>query len=195
MNSSSDPSRSFRVAAALLAVLACLSAPASGWARPAPARDPVFAIMGSPDAWSVSRDGAGCYVMSPWRRQTSRMVLGIHPKFGAGLYAVGLPTSVPDDDRTTRVLVRTEAGDVARVAVMVAPDLLFVRLSPEEFSQGLVEVGRAGVLWLSVRGTWVSHSGKAPAEAVETYRKDCAGWVPPAAPTPLAGGHSGAHGG
>lgn len=195
MSPSSGPSRSFRVAAALLAALACLSAPASGWARPAPVRDPVFAIMGSPDAWSVSRDGAGCYVMSPWRRQTSRMVLGIHPKFGAGFYAVGLPTSVPDDDRTTRVLVRTEAGDVAKVAALVAPDLLFVRLSPEEFSQGLAELGRAGVLWFSVRGTWVSHSGKAPAEAVETYRKDCAGWVPPAPSPPSADAHPGAHAG
>ena len=192
MTLSFGPSRSFRAAAVLLAASAFLAAPVPGWARPAPARDPVFGIVGSSNAWSVSRDAAGCYVMSPWRRQASRMVLGVHPKFGVGLYAVGLPTSVPDDDRTTRVLMRMEAGDLDKMATLVAPDLLFLRLSPEELSRGLAELVRAGVLWFSVRGTWVSHSGKSPGEAVEAYLKDCAGWVPS---PPSADAHSGGHAG
>lgn len=182
--------------ASFLPVLAALALPPPqpARARPAPARDPLFGIVGSADAWSVSRDEAGCYVMSPWRRQASRMVIGIHPRFGAGLYAVGLATSVPDHDRTTPVLVRTEAGERVKVGALVAPDLLFVALAPEEFSQGLSEVGRNGSLWLSVHGTWLSHSGKAAAEAVASYRRECAGWVPPSPSAPSASSEGGAHG-
>jgi hypothetical protein len=119
------------------------------------------------------------------------MVLGIHPKFGTGLYAVNFATSVPDDNRTIPVLVRTEAGESAKVGALVAPNLLFVSLAPEEMSQDLAELSRTGVLWVSVRGTWVSHSGKAPAEAVELYRKDCAGWVsPPPSQVAVHGAHA-----
>jgi len=103
------------------------------------------------------------------------LALGSHPKHGFGLYAVGFATSVSIADPTAPVLVRAGEREITKVGRMVAPALLFVPLSQAEAGANLQELRGAGVLWLSIGGTWVGHSGRAIAPAADLYEKDCAG--------------------
>ena len=79
-----------RCAAAVIAGLLALPAAAHAAEAPAEPRqprstapmDPVSSIEGSADAWSVSQGEAGCYVISPYRKNSSRLAIGRHPSLG-----------------------------------------------------------------------------------------------------------------
>ncbi len=175
--SASRPAAHSRVSPAitLLVLAACFLAPGRVSSRSAVELDSVFSIEGSLDAWSVSRGGAGCFLLSPFRRAASRLAMGSHSKHGFGLYAVGFAMSVSMSDPTAPVLVRAGEREVAKVGRMVAPALIFVPLSRAEAGVSLQELRKAGTLWLSIRGTWVAHSGRDIVAAADLYEKDCAG--------------------
>lgn len=146
-------------------------------ARRDPGRDPMFSITGSTNAWSVSSSEAGCYLISPWRYQTSRLALGLHPKLGLGLYAVGFAMAVPSKSRSVPVIIRTEVGEVGKVGTLVSPDFFFVPLTLDELSADLTEISRSGALWVSIQDTWISHAGRSDSDTADSYRKKCAAWV------------------
>lgn len=163
-----------RIAASLL-LAACLVAPVEASSGPAVSPDPIFSIEGSPDAWSVSQSEVGCFLMSPFRRGTSRLAIGSHLKFGFGLYAVGFAMALPVNDPTAAVLVRAGGQDVSKIGRMVANELFFIPLSQAEAVVNLRELREVGVLWLFIRETWLAHSGQAAAAAIGSYESHCAG--------------------
>ena len=135
--------------------------------------DPIIHVQGSVDAWSVSKGELGCFMMSPYRRGASRLAVGSHAKFGFGLYAVGYALAVSVSDPTVPVVLRAAGQEVGKVGRMVASSLLFVPLSKAEASAILGELRAAGLMWLSIKDTWVSHAGLAAASAADAYAKDC----------------------
>ena len=136
--------------------------------------DPIIYVEGSVDAWSVSRGELGCFMMSPYRHGASRLALGSHSKFGFGLYAVGYALGVPASDPSVPVLLRAGGREFGKPGRMAASSLLFVPLSEAEASAVLGELRAAGLVWLSIKGTWVSHAGRAAVAAADAYARDCA---------------------
>lgn len=167
--------RRHRHVATSFLLAARLLAPVEASSEPAASPDPIYAIEGSLDAWSVSQSEVGCFLMSPFRRGTSRLAIGSHSKFGFGLYAVGFAMAVSTVDPTAMVLVRAGGRDTRKVGRMVATGLFYIPLSQAEAVVNLRELREAGVLWLFIRETWLAHSGNAAAAAVEAYETRCAG--------------------
>ncbi len=157
----------------LLAIYLLVPVEASGESALAP--DPIFSIEGSLDAWSVSQSEVGCFLMSPFRKGTSRLAIGSHFKFGFGLYAVGFAMALPVAAPTATVLVRAGGQDVRKIGRMVATALFFIPLSQAEAVVNLRELREVGVLWLFIRETWLAHSGQAATVAVDSYERHCAG--------------------
>lgn len=157
----------------ILAIFPLAPVEASGESTLTP--DPIFSIEGSLDAWSVSQSEIGCFLMSPFRKGTSRLAIGSHFKFGFGLYAVGFAMALPVADPTATVLVRAEGQDVRKIGRMVATGLFFIPLSQAEAVVNLRELREVGVLWLLIRESWLAHYGQTTAAAVDSYERHCAG--------------------
>ena len=120
-------------------------------------------------------EASGCFLMSPFRRGTSRLAIGSHLKFGFGLYAVGFAMALPVNDPTAAVLVRAGGQDVSKIGRMVANELFLIPLSQAEAVVNLRELREVGVLWLFIRETWLAHSGQAAAAAIGSYESHCTG--------------------
>jgi hypothetical protein len=169
---------------------ACLASPARAEdAEPAPGAaasphraadqaDPVSLIEGSADAWSVSRTVAGCYLMSPYRKGSSRLAIGRHPALGLGLFAVGFALAVPDAQTGEPVVIQADGRDLAKTGRLAAARLLFVPLAPAEEEAALLELRSTGTLWLMVRRTSIMHGGLAVGAAIAQYATMCV--TPPA---------------
>lgn len=165
--------KGWRVRQSLVVLCTLLLAPVEGNGRNEVVLDPIIFVQGSVDAWSVSKGELGCFMMSPYRRGASRLAVGSHAKFGFGLYAVGYALGVPVSDPSVPVLLRTAGQEVGKVGRMVASSLLFVPLSATEAGVILGELRTAGLMWLSIKGTWVAHTGRAAAPAADAYARDC----------------------
>ena len=131
-------------------------------------------LPGSRDVWSVSRSDAGCYLMSPRRTDGSSLMIGRHPKFGAGLFIMNFGLSVSRANIGEPVVIQAEGGDLGRVGRMIGARLLFVPLGAADIADSLRTLKDAGVLGLVIRQTWMGHGGRHVAEAVVQYGEaDC----------------------
>ena len=165
---------------ALLAAMLASPAAAEEAAPPSHSRaskptDPLSQVQGSEDSWSVSKTDAGCFLMSPYRRDSSRLALGKHAVFGLGLFAVRFPISVQGENGTEPVLISTAAGGMDKSAKVVGTNLLFIALSGAETAAALQELKDNGTLWLEIRNAWLTHGGNAIAPAIAEYSQSCAG--------------------
>ena len=180
-----DPVRAALLAAALWA--SCLAAPASASDAahgPAPSGpkapgsskplDPMALIEGSADAWSVSRTEAGCYLMSPYRVEASRLAIGRHPTLGLGLFAVSLRLSVPLGGDEPVAIQAVDGQELRKAGRMTGANVLFVPLDQAEAGASLRALQESGTLWLSVRRTWIAHAGHLVQDAVAHYARACA---------------------
>ncbi len=165
----------WRITAAALFFAACVFAPIKVNSSSVIPHDPIFSIEGSLDAWSVSHDEVGCFLLSPRRKGSSRLAIGLHPTFGFGLYAVGFAMAVRVADPTAPVLIRAGGRETKKVGRMISNELFFIPLDRAETVVDLKELREAGALWLFIRDTWISHSGKAVAAAIDSYEKVCGG--------------------
>lgn len=152
---------------------ALLLAPAEASGRNTVVFDPLIFVEGSVHSWSVHKGELGCFMMSPFRRGASRLAVGSHAKFGLGLYAVGYALGVPVSDPSVPVLLRAAGQEIGKAGRMVAPSLLLVPLTKAEAEAILAELRAASLVWLSIKGTWVSHTGHAAAAAADAYARDC----------------------
>lgn len=165
----------WRMIAASLFLAACVFAPIKVNSSSVIPHDPIFSIEGSLDAWSVSQDEVGCFLLSPRRKGSSRLAIGLHPTFGFGLYAVGFAMAVRITDPTAPVLIRAGGQEMKKVGRMISHELFFIPLDRAETVVGLRELRESGALWLFIRDTWIAHSGKAVAAAIDSYEKVCGG--------------------
>ena len=137
------------------------------------ARDPLFFLKGSDEAWSIIDGKLGCLLASPTTKGGARLVMGHHPEYGRGLFLVGLALSVPMDKPDEPVVLAAGGRDLPRNGRMVARDLFFIPLSRTDIDLALRELWYAGALWVTVRQTAMSEGGLAVREAVEAYGKTC----------------------
>jgi hypothetical protein len=148
--------------------------PAAASGRTARPVDPMALIEGSATAWSVSRTEAGCYLMSPYRKGSSRLAIGRHPSLGIGLFAVEFALAATATDVAEPVVILVGGTERAASGRLIGNKLLFVPLAPAELAAGLRELQDTGALWLQVRHTWLGHGGQTVGEAVSTFGKTCA---------------------
>ena len=146
-------------------------------ATPDPSRsgkpaDPLTLLDGSPTAWSTSRTEAGCYLISPFRKNTSRLAIGRHPTLGLGLFAVSFPLATKPD-AVEPVTLHANDRDIDAPGRVVLANLVFVALDAAAVEVELAELLRTGTLWLQIRETWIMHDGDAVREAIATYRSAC----------------------
>ena len=162
----------FAVAALLLALLgppAPAQAEASGASGPSKPADPLTLLDGNGAAWSASRTEAGCYLISPFRKNASRLAIGRHPTLGLGLFAVSLPLA-SEPGAVESVILHADDRDINASGRVVLANLVFVALDAAAVEAELAELGRAGTLWLQIRATWIMHDGDAVREAIAAYR-------------------------
>jgi hypothetical protein len=136
--------------------------------------DPMSLIEISEDAWSVSKTEAGCYLMSPRRKGSSRLAIGRHPTLGLALFAVDFPMATQIADGREKLVLRVAGEDMTRVARPAGKNLLVGTLDPADVEAALTELQENGTLWLELRQTWVTHGGRKLPEAIAQYRHDCA---------------------
>ena len=137
--------------------------------------DPMALIEGSAEAWSVSQTEAGCYLMSPYRVEASRLAVGRHPTLGLGLFAVSLRLAVPVGGDEPVAIQAADGQEIRRAGRMSGANVLFVPLDPAEADASLQALQDSGTLWLSVRRTWIAHGGHRVQDAVAHYVRTCAG--------------------
>jgi hypothetical protein len=135
--------------------------------------DRLSQIEGSNDEWSVSRSDAGCYLMSPRRKSTSRLAIGRHPTLGVGLFAVSFALALAGEGAVEPVVIRASGRELARPGRTVAPNLLLVKLDATEVEACLAELREQGVLWLGIRNAWLAHGGRGVDAAVAQYGREC----------------------
>lgn len=138
-----------------------------------PPSDPLTLIQGSADSWAVSKTDAGCYLISPYRKDSSRLAIGRHPKLGLGLFAVSLPLARKPNSQEP-VIVQIDGQGISLPGKVILGNLLFIAMTDEKVEAGLRELQSTGALWLAVHGTWIMHGGRATASAITDYRKTCA---------------------
>src|SRR5260370_571343 len=73
--------------------------------------DKLSLIEGSSDEWSVSRSDAGCYLMSPRRKSTSRLAIGRHPTLGMGLFAASFALALAGEGALEPVVIRADGRE------------------------------------------------------------------------------------
>lgn len=172
------------LAAVAGAVLAFSGVPAGAEDLPAghapvSLNDPLSFLDGAPDAWTVSRTDAGCFLLSPRRPNTSNLAIGRHAKSGLGLFLANFGLAVPKGAEGEPVTIRAQGGDLAKAGQVTGIQLLFIPLEAAEVETGLRELTENGALWLMIRRVWIGHAGSKVAQAVAEYRQDCAA-APPA---------------
>ena len=136
--------------------------------------DKLSLIEGSSDEWSVSRSDAGCYLMSPRRKSTSRLAIGRHPTLGMGLFAVSFALALAGEGAVEPVVIRAGGQDLARPGRTVGANLLLVKLDATDIEACLAELREHGVLWLGMRNAWLAHGGRGVDAAVAQYGRECA---------------------
>jgi len=176
--------------AALLLTLAGAAAPA--WAEAAGAEaagaepdagrsgkplDALSLLEGNGGAWSASRTEAGCYLISPYRKNTSRLAIGRHPTLGLGLFAVSFPLATKID-AIEPMMVHVNGQDVDAEGRVIRPNLVFVAQGAAAVEAELGELADTGALWMQLRRTWVMHDGHGVREAIAAYRSTCAAALP-----------------
>jgi hypothetical protein len=139
--------------------------------------DPVSELKGSPGSWSVSRTGAGCYLLSPRRTGSSSLAIGRHPKLGLGLFVVSFALSVPKANDGEPVVMLTEGRALNTAGRIVGVQLLFVPLDTADVESSLRELKDNSTLWLRVKHTWIAHGGQGVTAAVAQYGQNCSGRV------------------
>ncbi len=137
--------------------------------------DPVALIEGSADAWSVSRTEAGCYLMSPYRAEASRLAIGRHPTLGLGLLAVSLRLAVPEGANEPVAIQVADGQEIRKAGRLTGANVLFVPLDQADVDASLRALQESGALWLSVRRTWIAHGGHAVPDAIAHYVRACVG--------------------
>jgi hypothetical protein len=135
--------------------------------------DPVSSLRGDPIAWTVSDTSAGCYLLSPYLRDGSRLAFGRHPLRGLGLFLINLAISVPNDTRAVSISVTTEAGAVSGQAKLVAANVLLTPIDKATAASVLVRVNKDGALWLRLGDAWIMHGGTGGLAAVQEYNRLC----------------------
>jgi hypothetical protein len=153
---------------------AATQAAAPGGYDPAKLTDPMSLLVTTPDVWSVSRTDAGCYLISPRRRDSSSLAIGRHPELGIGLFIVNFALSVPNANTGEPVVIQAEGGNLDKVGRIVGVRLLFVPLDGADIAGSLRTLKDDGLLGLVVRQTWIAHGGQKVAQAVVRYGEDCA---------------------
>ncbi len=136
--------------------------------------DPLSQLAAAPDIWSVSRSDAGCYLMSPQRKDSSGLAIGRHPKLGSGLFVLNFGLAVPHANLGEPVGIQAGGHDLKGSGRLVGLRLLFVPLDDAAMQDALKALGATGALWLEIRHTSMVHGGRNVAEAVARYRQDCA---------------------
>lgn len=142
--------------------------------RPEKLTDPISSIAGSTDSWSVSKNEAGCYLMSAYRKESSRLAIGRHPAFGLGLFTVGLALSTPGLDGEEPIAIQLSPDRLMKSGRIAAATLLFVPLAQLELEACLRELRANGVLWIALRSAGVAHGGKDVESAIADYQRTCA---------------------
>lgn len=161
---------------------------ASGGSKSSRPLDPLSLIEGDVDAWSVSNTPAGCYLMSPRRKASSRLALGRHPVLGGGLFVVGFALSMAGQDAQEPIGIETSPALIRR-GRMAATGVLFVALGAPELAASAATLREADVLWVMVRGTGIAHRGKGLVAAINGYGTACVGTeLMPAPPVGASGG-------
>jgi hypothetical protein len=178
-------SRRMVTTALLLAVAAntCISPALAHEATPAEAAPgkshsgppilPVSLIEGSQNAWSVSRTEAGCYLLSPRRKNSSRLAVGQSPTLGLGLFAVHFALAMPGREATEPVTMWVENAALRKDGRMVGANLLFVPLAPAELASVARTLDSAGTIWLEIRGASLAHAGQDVKGALAAFQEQC----------------------
>ena len=134
---------------------------------------PISLIEGSQDAWSVSSTDAGCYLLSPRRKNSSRLALGHNPVFGLGLFAVNFALATPGRDAAEPIVINVDGGAFRKEGRMVGANLLFVPLAPNELAAVMQTLDAAGTLWLEIHGGALAHAGQDVRGAVSKFQSQC----------------------
>lgn len=145
---------------------------------------PVALLDAAEGAWSVSRTETGCFLLSATRKKASRLALGRDAAGAFGLYAIDLALTTPGRDTLEPVELRLGDTDLPFTGQVIGNRLLYVPLSPELLDRSLRTLADTGVLWLGLRGSWLSHGGQNLPAMVAEYGKQCAAPPKPAAATP-----------
>ena len=164
--------------ACLLLVPAWVRAETAPPPKPEPNRsgrpsDPLSFVEGSPDSWSVLNGEKGCYLLSAYRKGSSRLAVGRHPVLGSGLFVVGLGLSLSDMSAAEPVLVEEGRGGSTRPGRVAASMLLFVAMDATEVKRVLDELDASGMLWIVVRHAAIAHGGEKARAAIAEYRRVC----------------------
>lgn len=167
------------LAAAIATVPAAARADAPPTAIPKAARpsqlpvDPVSSLRGDDSAWTVSNTSAGCYLLSPYRRDGSRLAFGRHPSRGLGLFLINLTIAVPNETRSVSLSVSTGVGAVSGQATLIAANVLLDPIGETTAPSVLARLRVDGALWLQIGDAWVMHGGLDGRIAVEKYDRTC----------------------
>lgn len=139
------------------------------------ARDKLFFLGGSDRAWSVSNTDLGCLLLSPARTHGFRTALGRHATYGLGLFLIGFPLAVSPNSPGEPVTLAAGGRHLVGNGRVVARDVFFVTLTPDDLGVALRELLSAGILWVTVRQTAISQDGHEVKQAVEAYGRACGG--------------------
>ena len=134
---------------------------------------PISLIEGSQNAWSVSRTEAGCYLLSPRRKDSSRLAVGQSPTLGLGLFAIHFALAMPGREATEPVTIRAEDATLRKDGRMVGENLLFVPLAPAELASAMRMLDSIGTLWLEIRGASLAHGGQDVKGALAAFQGQC----------------------
>ena len=133
-------------------------------------------MEGSPDSWSVLDNEKGCFLLSPYRKGSSRLAIGRHPVLGLGLFIVGLGLSLSDTSVAEPVLVQDgRGGGSMRPGRAAGNMLLFVAMDAADLGRILDELDTSDMLWVVVRHAAIAHGGGKAGAAIAEYRRNCAG--------------------
>ena len=146
---------------------------APGKRRSGPPTLPISLIEGSQDAWSMSRTEAGCYLLSPHRKGSSRLAIGRSPTFGLGLFAVHFALAMPGGDATELVTIRTEDATLRKDGRIVGEKLRIVPLAPPELASAMRTLASAETLWLEIHGASLAHAGQDVKKALAAFQGQC----------------------
>ena len=134
---------------------------------------PISLIEGNQDAWSVSSTDAGCYLLSPRRKNSSRLALGHNAVLGLGLFTINFALATPGRNAAEPIVINLDGGSLRKEGRMVGANLLFVPLAPNELAAVTQTLNKAGTLWLEIHGGALAHAGQDVSGAVSKFQSQC----------------------
>jgi hypothetical protein len=142
-------------------------------------QNPLDALRGSEDTWSVSKTADGCFLLSPvWVTDhwggASRVAIGRATELGVGLFDIHFPFAVSSTSEQVPITVLLDGVARPLHGRMADTDLMFVPLTEAGVTAALQEVQTNSELLLTLHDTSILHSGQGGAQAVAEYRKTCA---------------------